>query len=235
MTRPKVIKARKAEARHRHGNGGNHRPGVVRKFKHQWTHEHAVTVIYRLETNVFSLIGPRAIKDIEPAELLACLRRIEARGHLELARRTKQICGQVWRYAVATGRAQRDVGADLRGAIAPPVPRNFPTIVEPARLGKLLRDMDDYAGFFVTERALRLSPIVFLRPGNLRQAEWADIDLENAVWRIDGDKMKGQKNRKRPDHITPLPVQAIQILKETRPFRAGASTCFRRGAIPADL
>lgn len=185
------------------------------KFKHQWTHEHAVTVIYRLETNVFSLIGPRAIKDIEPAELLACLRRIEARGHLELARRTKQICGQVWRYAVATGRAQRDITADLRGAIAPPVPRNFPTIVEPVRLGKLLRDIDDYPGFFITRQALRLSPIVFLRPGNLRQAEWADIDMEKALWRIDGDKMKGQKNRKRPDHITPLPWQAVRILEET--------------------
>lgn len=185
------------------------------KFKHQWTAEHAVTVIYRLETNVFALIGTRAIKDIEPAELLACLRRIEARGHLELARRTKQICGQVWRYAVATGRAQRDITADLRGAIAPPVPRNFPTIVDPARLGKLLRDMDDYPGFFITRQAMRLSPIVFLRPGNLRQAEWADIDLENAVWRIGGEKMKGQKNRKRPDHITPLPRQAVQILKET--------------------
>jgi len=186
------------------------------KFKSQWTPEHAVTVIYRMETNIFSKIGPRAIKDVEPQELLACLRRIEARGHLELARRTKQICGQVWRYAVATGRAQRDITADLRGAIAPPIPRNFPTIVDPAKIGKLLRDMDNYPGFFITRQALRLSPIVFLRPGNLRQAEWADIDLEGASWRINGEKMKGQKARKRPDHITPLPRQAVEILKETQ-------------------
>lgn len=90
--------------------------------------EHAVTVIYRLEINVFSMIGPRAIKNIEPPELLACLRRIEARGHLELARRTTQICGQVWRYAVATGRAQRDITADLRGAIA----HLWPEIFQPS-------------------------------------------------------------------------------------------------------
>ncbi len=186
------------------------------KFKHQWTAEHSVTVIYRLETNIFSRVGSRAIKDVEPPELLACLRLIEARGHLELARRTKQICGQVWRYAVATGRAQRDITSDLKGAIAPPVSRNFPTILDPVRIGKLLRDIDNYQGFFTTRQAMRLSPIVFLRPGNLRQAEWADIDLENGVWRIDGDKMKGQKTRTRPDHITPLPAQAIQILTETQ-------------------
>lgn len=186
------------------------------KFKHQWTEEHSVTVIYRLETNVFSMIGSLAIKDIEPPELLACLRRIEARGHLELARRTKQICGQVWRYAVATGRAQRDITADLRGAIAPPVSRNFPTILDPLRIGKLLRDIDNYPGFFITRQAMRLSPIVFLRPGNLRQAEWADIDLDAGIWRISGDRMKGQKIRSRPDHITPLPAQAVQILREVQ-------------------
>ena len=197
-----------------------------KKYRHTWTNKHADTIICRLESNIFSYIGNRPAKDIEPPELLACLRRIEARGHLELARRVKQICGQLFRYAVATGKATRDITADLRGAIPPPKAKNFPTITDPEQVGELLRKIDQYPGMFITRQALKLAPLVFVRPGELRHAEWIEIDLENGEWKIPAEKMK----MKQP-HIVPLSRQACAILEETRPLSGRGTYVFpSRGA-----
>jgi integrase len=183
------------------------------KFRHTWTEKHAETIQARLQNHVFPHLGVRPAKDIDPPELLACLRRIETEGHLETAKRVKQICGQVFRYAVATGKAERDVSADLRGALAPPVPTNYPTIVDPVKIGELLRAIDNYPGFFITRQALRLAPLVFVRPGELRRAEWTEIDIEAKQWVIPAEKMK-----KRLEHIVPLSRQACAILEETRSY-----------------
>jgi integrase len=183
------------------------------KFKHTWTEKHAATIMARLENHVFPYLGIRPAKDIDPPELLACLRRIESKSHLETAKRVKQICGQVFRYAVATGKASRDVSADLKGALAPPVPRNFPTIVDPVQIGALLRAIENYPGMFITRQALRLAPLVFVRPGELRRAEWSEIDIEAREWVIPAEKMKMRR-----EHIVPLSKQACAILEETRSF-----------------
>jgi integrase len=154
-------------------------------------------------------IGSRPIASITAPELLAVVRRLEKRGKHETAHRTKQRCGQVFRYAIATGRATRDVSADLRGALAPVVTKNHAAIVEPRRIGGLLRAIDSYVGHPPTQAALKLAPLVFLRPGELRKAEWSEIDLEGAEWRIPASRMK-----MREQHIVPLAKQAIAIVRE---------------------
>ena len=183
------------------------------KNKHVWTKGHARTIIRRLELNIFPWLGSKPIASITAPELLAVLRRIEERGALESAHRVLQICGQVFRYAIATGRAERNPSADLRGALPPTKPKRMSTITNPDKIGELLRAIDGYAGHLVTRCALRLAPLVFVRPGELRKAEWAEIDLENAEWKIPADKMKG-----RIPHIVPLSSQAIEIFREIAPL-----------------
>jgi integrase len=156
-------------------------------------------------------IGSRPIASITAPELLAVVRRLEKRGKHETAHRTKQRCGQVFRYAIATGRATRDVSADLRGALAPVVTKNHAAIVEPRRIGGLLRAIDSYVGHPPTQAALKLAPLVFLRPGELRKAEWPEIDLESAEWRIPAARMK-----MREQHLVPLAKQAIAVFRELR-------------------
>jgi integrase len=124
-----------------------------------------------------------------------------------------QNCGQVFRYAVATGRAERDPTGDLRGALPPPKARHHASILEPKRVGELLRAIDAYQGFFVTKCALRLAPLVFVRPGELRKAQWSEIDLDHAEWRIPAERMK-----MREQHIVPLSSQAVEILRELEPL-----------------
>lgn len=182
------------------------------KNKPTWTKGHAETVISRLESNVFPWLGKRPIAEITSPELLSILRRIESRGAIETARRIKQICGQIFRYAIATGRAERDPSADLRGALAPVKAKRMATIIDPVKIGGLLRAINGYQGTFVSKCALRLTPFVFVRPGELRKAEWAEIDLAKAEWRIPAEKMK-----MRDPHIVPLSRQAIEILKEIEP------------------
>ena len=131
------------------------------------------------------------------------LRRIESRGAVETAHRAMQNCGQVFGYAIATGRAERDPTGDLRGALPPPTERHFGSIIEPKRIGALLRAIDTYEGFFVTKCALRFAPLVFVRPGELRRAAWPEIDLAAAEWRIPAERMK-----MRTPHIVPLARQA---------------------------
>lgn len=183
------------------------------KFKHQWVDSHSSKIIRRLERDIFPWIGSKPIADLEPPDILQCLRRIEARGALETAHRAKQDCGQIFRYAVATGRASRDQTADLKGAIPPPKKNHFAAITEPKDIGALMREMVDYRGITETRIALQLSAYLFTRPGELRQMEWAELDLEQAVWNIPPEKMKAKRA-----HIVPLPKQAIFLLEEIRPL-----------------
>lgn len=179
------------------------------KFSPGWVAHHAEKLIRRLEREVFPWLGARPIGEINAPELLAVLRRIEARGALDTVHRVHQNCGKIFRYAVATGRAQRDPSGDLRGAIPPAQEHHHPTITEPKRVGELLRAIAGYSGSYITRGALQLAPLVFVRPGELRKAEWSEFDLDEAEWRIPAHKMK-----MKAVHIVPLSAQAELILRE---------------------
>ena len=198
------------------------------KFAPTWAASHADKIIRRLEVDVFPWIGARPIGEITAPELLAVLRRIEARGRLETAHRAHQNCGAVFRYAVATGRAERDPSGDLRGALPPATKRHHAAIVEPKAAAELLRAVDGYAGSLVTACALKLAPLTIVRPGELRRAEWAEIDLDAAEWRIPAAKMK-----MREAHTVPLSRQAVAILRELYPLTGRGQYVFS-GARSAD-
>jgi integrase len=183
------------------------------KYSSKWADSHAKKLIRRLELYVFPWLGSRPIAEITPPELLAVLRRVENKGVHETAHRAQQNCGQVFRYAIATGRAERDPSADLRGALAPVKHGRMATITDPKKIGELLRAIDGYAGTPVAKCALKLAPLVFVRPGELRHAEWAEIDLDKAEWRIPAGKMK-----MKDPHIVPLSTQAVEILNEIQPI-----------------
>lgn len=179
------------------------------KFSVNWAPSHSEKVIRRMELDLFPWIGSRPIREITAPELLTCLRRIEERGALDTAHRAHQNCGQVFRYAVATGRAERDPSADLRGALPPVKAGHFASITEPVAVAALLRSIDSYHGSVITRTALRLAPLVFVRPGELRHAEWTEISLYAAEWRIPAEKMKA-----RVLHVVPLSRQAVELLTE---------------------
>lgn len=166
-----------------------------------------------LEKDVFPSIGRKSMSTLGPRDVLTTVRKIEARGAIDSAHRVKQICGQIFRYAVAVGMADRDVTVDLKGALATPVQKNHAAITDPVEVGGLLRAIDAYTGHPYTVAALKLSALVFVRPGELRTAEWAEIDFGAAEWRIPGSKMK-MKN----DHIVPLSAQAVKILQSVQPL-----------------
>lgn len=185
------------------------------------THTKAMALF---ETWAFPWIGARPIAEITPRVLLeSVLRRVESAGKLETVHRLKQRCGQVFRYAIATGRAERDPTPDLRGALETHTPRNHSAVTDPAKIGDLLRAMDGYQGAFVTCCALRLTPLVFVRPGELRRAEWAEFDLDGAhpQWCIPAEKMKMDA-----PHIVPLSAQAVAILRELHPLTCGGQYVF---------
>ena len=181
-------------------------------FAPKWVETHSSKVLGRLENDLLPWLGTRPIRGITSPEVLTVLRRIAARGADETARRALQDCGRVFRYAVATGRADRDPTRDLAGALAPRSVVHLPSIIEPKEVGALMRAIDDYEGTFVTRCALRLAPLVFTRPGELRKAEWAEFDLEKAEWRIPAARMK-----MREQHIVPLSMQTLAILRELQP------------------
>jgi integrase len=167
----------------------------------------------RLKSFLYPYIGNRPVTAMTAQELLATLRRIEARGRHETAHRVRALAGRVLRYAVATGRAPHDVAADLKDALAPVKSRNFASLTDPARVGELLLAIDSYDGQPVTALALRLAPLFFVRPGELRAAEWSEFDLANAEWRIPANHMKMAEQ-----HIVPLAQQALAILRELEPL-----------------
>ncbi|MDY7546752.1 tyrosine-type recombinase/integrase [Glaciimonas sp. CA11.2] len=183
------------------------------KYAPNWVASHSDKIIRRLERDIFPWLGSRPISEISAPELLDVLRRIEKRGAIETAHRAHQNCGQIFRYAIATGRAERDPSGDLKGAIPPSKEKHHPSITEPKAVGELLRCIGGYTGSFVTKCALQLAPLLFVRPGELRKAEWSEINLDTAEWRIPAEKMK-----MRAVHIVPLSIQAVAILNEIMPL-----------------
>jgi integrase len=167
------------------------------------------------------VIGGRLVNEITAPELLAVLRTIEARGHYETARRLRSTCGMVFRYAIATSRAQRDPATDLRGALITPKVTHRAAVVDPAGIGGLLRAIEAFDGTPTIKAALRLAPLVFVRPGELRFAEWPELDLEAAEWQIPASKMK----MRRP-HRVPLSRQALAIIRDLKGFSGGGRWLF---------
>lgn len=146
-----------------------------------WVSGHGDKIIRRFERDIFPWLGSQPIQDLTAPGLLTVLRRIEKRGAIETAHRALQTCGQVFRYAIATGRADRDISADLRGALPPVNKGHHAAIIDPKQIGGLLRAIDGYQGSFITRCALQLAPLWFVRPGELRQAEWVEFDLDAAL------------------------------------------------------
>lgn len=194
------------------------------KFTPTWTGGHSDTIIGRMERDLFPWLGNRPIKDIKAPELLTVLRRVESRGALESAHRIRTIAGQVFRYAVATGRAERDPSGDLKGALPQPKEKHLSSITDPKEVAPLLRAIDGYQGHFVTKCALRLAPLFFVRPGELRNAEWAEFDFDEGTWTIPASKMKTKQ-----DHIVPLCRQAIEILTDIRALTGRSRYVFPSG------
>jgi len=180
-----------------------------------WSEAHAVRSKRQLERDLFPWLGDRRLADIEPVELLATLRKVEQRGAVETADRGMMLARQVWRYGVATGRVRRDITADLKGALSPYRGTHFAAITDPVKLGELIRAIRIYKGGPIVRAALQLAPMLFQRPGELRAAEWAEIDLDAALWTIPAARMKRNKAGKEfgDPHLVPLPRQAVEILR----------------------
>jgi integrase len=166
-------------------------------------------------------IGERRVAEITAPELLSVLRKVEARGRYETALRLRSTCGTVFRYAIATGRAERDPSADLRGALTSPRTKHRSAIVDPTAIGALLRAIEGFDGQPTTKAALKLAPLVFVRPGELRHAEWAEIDFAAAEWRIPPAKMKMRRV-----HRVPLSRQAVGIICELQAISGGGRWLF---------
>lgn len=176
-----------------------------------------------LEQFLFPGVGRHPISAIRAQELLAVLKRIEERGFHETAHRVRSISGNVFRYAIATGRADRDISTDLRGALAPVVTKNRAAITDPVRIGELLRAIQVYRGQPVTQAALKLAPLTFVRPGELRGAEWSEFNLDAKLpeWRIPAARMKMDE-----EHVVPLSHQAVAVLREIEPLTRGGRFVF---------
>lgn len=166
-----------------------------------------------LETFLFPYIGNRPISEITSRELLDALRATEATGKLETTKRAKIKAGQVFRFAIIEGLTDNDPTPSLRGALRSPKPKHHAAIVDPKEVGALLRAMEGFSGQVVTKAALQLAPLVFVRPGELRYAEWSEIDLDGAMWRIPGQRMK-----MKAAHLVPLSTQAVAVLRELHPL-----------------
>ena len=185
-----------------------------------WAEEHAKRKLANLKHNVFPLIGDKPINNIAPVEVLNVLRKVEERGTLVTARRTLQIISQVFKYAVITGKAERNPAADLSSALMPVKKNNFPAITNPQEFGVLLNALDGYEGNgIIVKAALRLAPLVFVRPKELRHAKWADIDLKKAEWKFIVTKTK-------VEHLVPLAPKAIEILRELHPITGDGKYVF---------
>ncbi len=195
------------------------------KYAPHWSSGHATRVISRLKGDVFPWIGSRPITRITAPQLLETVQRIEQRGALETAYRVLSYCSQVFRYAIATGRATYNPSGDLKGALPPVKGKHFASVTEPKEVGKLLRTLDGYEGTLPVRCALRLAPLVFVRPGELRNAQWEDMDMDNAEWRF-------QVTKTRTQHIVPLSRQAVEILRELRPLTGNGQYVFSSARSP---
>ncbi len=189
---------------------------------------HADRTLARFVNDAFPALGRRPIADIDPPELLQALRKVEARGAIETAHRLKDACGQVFRYGVATGVCGRNPAQDLRDALQPVQTRHHAALVAPAEVAALLRDMASYSGHPVTKAALALTPLLLLRPGELRQMQWAWVDIEKAMLTVPGTVMKRLKADKTagPPHLVPLARQAVDVLRELQPLTGSGAFVF---------
>ena len=176
-------------------------------YKPAWALSHSSKIIRRLEVDIFPWIGRLQFDQIAAPDVLACLRRIEDRGAPETAHRAQQNCGQVFRYAIQTGRTRYNPVPDCRGALAPVREKHRAALTAPADVAELLRAIDGFRGTFVVQCALKLAPLFFVRPGELRQAQWAEFDLDKAEWRFITSKTKSE-------HLVPLAEQAVAILRD---------------------
>jgi integrase len=183
------------------------------KYSHTWVPSHALHKLERLEKNVFPWIGRRPIKELTAPDVLAVLRRMESRNVLDTAHRVRFECGAIFRYAVATGRADRDPVADLKGALPPVKNGHHAAPTDPKDVAPLLRAIDEFQGSFVVKCALQLAPLLFVRPGELRAAEWSEFDFEKAEWNIPAEKMK-----MKVAHLVPLSRQTLKVLDELKPL-----------------
>jgi integrase len=216
---------RKAEKATRATLAANTFEAVAREW-HQAVHTgkvsegHAERTLIRLEQDAFPWIGATPIAEVTAPKLLEALRKVEARGAIETAHRVRQACGQIFRYGIATGRCERDPAADLRDALQPVIVKHHAAITDPKQVGGLLRAFEDYQGLPTTRAALKLAPLVFLRPGELRQAEWTEFDLDAALWTIPPARMKRTKQQKisGTPHLVPLSRQAVAVLRELEPL-----------------
>jgi integrase len=198
------------------------------KNKSRWSSHYAVRELRNLEKDLFPYLGERRIGQIETIELLAVLRKVEARGALDVAHRVLSTSRFVWRYGVATARCPRDITADLRGALTPHHGRHFAAITDPKQLGDLILAIRNYQGGPIVRAALQLAPILFQRPGELRGAAWSEFDLATAVWTIPAVRMKRKIEGKLNGvpHVVPLPSQAVKILEELKPLTGSGSFVF---------
>jgi integrase len=191
------------------------------KQKQNWTEGHARTVKGRLDKNIIPYIGDRPLNEISAREVLIICRRVERRGAIETAHRVKTICSQIFRYCVASGLIDSDPCRDLTKALIPATPKHMAAITDPIKVGGLMRSIEDYEGHQVTRSALKLAPLVFVRPGELRHAEWEEINLEDAIWKIPATKMKMKRI-----HIVPLATQAVEIIKDLKPLTGSSQYLF---------
>ena len=175
----------------------------------EFSDKHRGTVMYRLETYIFPGIGAKHIAGLDTQDILAVIKPLEQKGCYETSRRLLQIINQVFRYAIVTGRAKHNIAADLRGALRPRKVTHRAALVEPGKVGQLLRDIDAYEGYFPLVCALKLAPLVFTRPTELRAAQWKEFDLDDREWRIPAERMKMRRQ-----HIVPLSTQAVSILAD---------------------
>lgn len=191
---------------------------IATEFLEMQTAGAAVTTLRRFELHVFPYLGKKPIARITAAELLAVLRRVEHKGTYDTAHRIRSACSRIWRYAIGSGRAEQDIAAALAGQLAPVNAQNFATITEPKKIGELLRAIDGYSGHHSVSAALKLAPLVFVRPGELRAATWDEFDLEAGEWRI-----PARRTKLRVEHVVPLADQAVAILDELFPLTGSES------------
>ncbi|MRS03019.1 DUF4102 domain-containing protein [bacterium] len=200
---------------------------VAREWHHKfssagkWSPSHSIDILQRLQKDIFPLLGSRPISEIKPKELLKVLERIAGRGALDTAHRLRHHCGMVFRYAIVTERAERDIAADLKGALPPVKGGHHAAFTKPQDLASLLVSIDEYQGSHIVKCALQLLPLFFCRPGELRSAEWSEFDFENEIWEIPAGRMK----MKQP-HIVPLSKQAINLLEALHPLTGSGKYVF---------
>ena len=197
-------------------------------YKAGWSPAHFIREQRNLIKDVFPYLGNRRIGEIEPPELLAIIRKVEARGALDVAHRVLITARGVWQHAVAHGYATRDVTQDIKKALKPHLKRNLAAITDPTTFGELLRASDAYRGGPVVRAALAIAPILFQRPGNLRTMRWAELDLEAALWTIPSEDMKRTKMQKLNgrSHVVPLPRQVVAILRDLQPLTGSGEYVF---------